>query len=73
LGDGDAALQDAGRGALVQFAIDEGERLGHPIDAPGFGPIWGKFPSIHPSEVFGPPILCMGVGSVSMASSSSAR
>jgi hypothetical protein len=25
-----ASLQDAGRGALVQLAVDEGERLGHP-------------------------------------------
>jgi hypothetical protein len=41
LGDGDAPLQDAGRGALVQFAVDDGERLGHPGDAPSLGPIRG--------------------------------
>jgi hypothetical protein len=34
LGDGDASLQDAGRGAPVQLAVDNGERLGHPGDAP---------------------------------------
>jgi hypothetical protein len=72
LGDGDAPLQDARRGALVQLAINDGERLGHPGDAPGLGPIQGKFPSIHPSEVFCPPILRAGAGSVSMASASSA-
>jgi hypothetical protein len=57
LGDGDALLQDAGRGTLVQLSVDDGERLGHPGDAPGLGPVRGKFPSIHPSEVFGLPIL----------------
>jgi hypothetical protein len=30
-----ASLQDARRGALVQLAIDEGERLGHPGDTSG--------------------------------------
>jgi hypothetical protein len=60
LGDGDAPLQDTGRGALVQLAAVGGERLGHPGDAPGLGPIRGKFPSIHPSEVFGLPILRAG-------------
>jgi hypothetical protein len=44
LGDGDAPLQDAGCDAIVQLAVDNGERLGHPGDAPGLGPIWGKFP-----------------------------
>jgi hypothetical protein len=62
VGDGDAPVQDARRGALVQLAIDYGERFGHPGDASGFGPIRGKFPSIHPSEVFSPPILCAGGG-----------
>jgi hypothetical protein len=28
VGNGDASLQDAGRGALVQLAVDHGERLG---------------------------------------------
>jgi hypothetical protein len=60
LADGDAPLQDAGRGMLVQLTVDNGERLGHPGDAPGLGPIRGKFPSIHPSEVFGSPILRIG-------------
>jgi hypothetical protein len=60
LGDGDAPLQDAGRGVLVQLAVVDGGRLGHPGDATGLGPVQGKFPSIHPSEVFGPPILLAG-------------
>jgi hypothetical protein len=30
-----ASLQDARRGALVQLAVDEGERFGHPGDASG--------------------------------------
>jgi hypothetical protein len=37
MGDGDAPLQDARRGALVQLAVDYGERLGLPGDASGFG------------------------------------
>jgi hypothetical protein len=37
LGDGHAPLQDAGGGALVQLAVDEGKGLGHPGDAPGRG------------------------------------
>jgi hypothetical protein len=60
LGDGDTPVQDARRGALVQLAFDDGERLGRPGEAPGLGPIRGKFPSIHPSEIFGPPILRAG-------------
>jgi hypothetical protein len=60
LGNRDAPLQDAGRGALVQLAVDEGERLGHPGNAPGLKPIRGKFPSIHPGEVFGLLILRAG-------------
>jgi hypothetical protein len=62
VGDGDALLQDARRGTLVQLTVDCSERFGHPGDAPGLGPIRGKFPSINPSEVFGPPILCAGGG-----------
>jgi hypothetical protein len=57
LGDGDAPLQGARCSALAQLAVDDSERLGHPGDGPGLGPIRGKFPLIHPSEVFGPPIL----------------
>jgi hypothetical protein len=60
LGDGDAPLQDAGCGALVQLAIYESERFGHSGDAPGLGPIRWEFPSIHPGEVFGSPILRVG-------------
>jgi hypothetical protein len=41
LGDWDASLQDVGRGALVQLAVDNGERLGHPGDAPSLGQIRG--------------------------------
>jgi hypothetical protein len=39
LGDGNAPLQDVGRGALVQLAVDNGKRLGHPGDVPSLGPI----------------------------------
>jgi hypothetical protein len=60
LGDGDALLQDAGCGALVQLAVYESERFGHSGDAPGLRPIWCEFPSIHPGEVFGPSILLVG-------------
>jgi hypothetical protein len=59
-GYGDRPLQDAGRGALVELTVDDGERLGQSGDAPGLGPVRGKFPSIHPGEVFGPPILRAG-------------
>jgi hypothetical protein len=41
LGYGDALLQDTGRGALVQLAVDEGELLGHPGDTRSYGPIRG--------------------------------
>jgi hypothetical protein len=51
LGDGYASLQDAGGGALVQLAVDEGEGFGHPSDAPGLGPVRGEFPSVHPGDV----------------------
>jgi hypothetical protein len=70
VGDGDAPLQDARHGALVQLAVDCSERSGHPGDASGFGPIREKFLSINSSEVFGPPILCMGGGSVSSSKES---
>jgi hypothetical protein len=59
LRDGHASPQDAGRGALVQLAVDESECLGHPGDASGLGPFRGEFPSIHPGD-----------GSMSMASDS---
>jgi hypothetical protein len=39
VGNGDASLQDAGHGALVQITVDYSERLGFPSDAPGFRPI----------------------------------
>jgi hypothetical protein len=35
LGNGYDPLQDARRGALVQLAVDEGERLDHPSDVSG--------------------------------------
>jgi hypothetical protein len=41
LGDGNAPLQDVGRGAFVQLAVDDGGRLGHSGDAPSLGPIRG--------------------------------
>jgi hypothetical protein len=56
LGDGHASLQDAGSGALVQLAVDEGKRLGYPGDAPGLGPVRGEFPSGHPSDILVAPI-----------------
>jgi hypothetical protein len=39
LGNRYAPLQDARRGALVQLAVNEGERIGHPGDASGLGSI----------------------------------
>jgi hypothetical protein len=60
LGDGNAPLQFAGRGAPVQLAIDEGERFGHSGCAPSLGPIRGELPSIHVGEVLGPPVLRAG-------------
>jgi hypothetical protein len=60
LGDGYAPLQDAGCGALVQLAVDEGERFGHPGDAPALESIRGELPSIHPSEVLSLPVLRAG-------------
>jgi hypothetical protein len=57
---GNAPFQDAGRGALVQLAVDYSKRLGFPGDAPGFGLIRGEFPSINRSEILGPPILRVG-------------
>jgi hypothetical protein len=51
MGDGDAPLQDARRGALVQLAVDYCEQLSLPCDASGFGPIQGEFSSVDPGEV----------------------
>jgi hypothetical protein len=56
LRDGDATLLDAGGGALVQLAVDEGKGLGHPGDAPGLGPVRGELPSSHPGDVLVGPI-----------------
>jgi hypothetical protein len=56
LGDGHASLQDAGSGALVQLAVDEGKKLGHPGDAPGLGPVRWEFPSSHPGDILVAPI-----------------
>jgi hypothetical protein len=39
LRDGYASLQDARRGALVQLAANESERLGHTNDAPSLGSV----------------------------------
>jgi hypothetical protein len=61
LGDGHAPLQDAGGGALVQLAVDEGKGLGHPGDAPGLGPVQGEFPSSHPGDILVAPI-CLNKG-----------
>jgi hypothetical protein len=60
LGDGYASLQDAGSGALVQLAVDEGEGLGHPGDAPSLGPVRWEFPSSHPGDIFVAPICLDG-------------
>jgi hypothetical protein len=57
LRDGHASLQDAQRGTLVQLTVNEGERLGHPGDASGLGPVRGEFPLIHPGDVFVSPVL----------------
>jgi hypothetical protein len=53
-------LQDAGGGALVQLAVDEGEGLGHPGDAPGLGPVRGEVPSVHPGDVLVAPVRPAG-------------
>jgi hypothetical protein len=60
LRDGYASLQDARRGALIQLAVDEGERLGHPGDAPSLGSVRGDFPSIHPGDVLFAPVPLVG-------------
>jgi hypothetical protein len=60
LRDGYASLQDAGRGALVQLAVDESERLGHPGDASSLGSVRGDLPSIHPGDVLVAPIPLIG-------------
>jgi hypothetical protein len=60
VGGGDAPLQGARRGALVQLVIDYSERLGFPGDAPSFRPIHGEFPSINLGEVLASPILYAG-------------
>jgi hypothetical protein len=72
LRDGHASLQDSQRGMLVQLAVDEGQRLGHPGNASGLGSVRGEFPSIHPGDVFVSPVLRAGIDSVSMSSASSA-
>jgi hypothetical protein len=58
--DGYASLQDAGRDALVQLAVDESERLGHPGDAPSLGSVRGELPSVHPSDVLVAPVPLVG-------------
>jgi hypothetical protein len=60
LGDGHALLQDARGGALVQLAVDEGEALVHPGDAPGLGPVRGECPSIHPGDILVVPVHLAG-------------
>jgi hypothetical protein len=62
LRDGYAPLQYARRGVLVQLAVDEGERFGHPGDVPDLGPIRGKLSSIHPGDILVPPVLRAGGG-----------
>jgi hypothetical protein len=56
LGDGHTPLQDAGGGALIQLAVNEGKGLGHPGDAPGRGPVQGEFPSSHPGDILVAPV-----------------
>jgi hypothetical protein len=48
--------QDAGSGALVQLAVDEGEGLGHPSDAPGLESIRGELPLAQPGGILVAPI-----------------
>jgi hypothetical protein len=60
LRDGYASLQDAGRGALVQLAVDESERLGHPGDASLLGSVRGELPSVHPGDVLVTPVSLVG-------------
>jgi hypothetical protein len=59
-GDGHAPLQDAGGGALVQLAVDEGKGLGHPGDASSRGPVRGEFPSGHPGHILVTPVSLDG-------------
>jgi hypothetical protein len=60
LRDGDASLQDARRGALVQLAVDEGERLGHPGNVSRLGSVRGQLPSVHPGDVLVAPVPHVG-------------
>jgi hypothetical protein len=61
LRDGHASLQDAGRSALVQLAVDKSERLGHSGDAPSLGSVRGEFPSIHPGDILVALVPLVGV------------
>jgi hypothetical protein len=72
LGDWHASLQDAGSGALVQLAVDEGKRLAHPGDAPGLGPVQGEFPRAIQAIYLSRQSDLMGAGSTSITSASSA-
>jgi hypothetical protein len=60
LGDGNASLQDARGGALVQLTVNKGEGVGHPSDAPGLGSVRGEFPSVHPGDVLVAPVCLAG-------------
>jgi hypothetical protein len=51
---------------LVQLAVDEGERFGHPGDVPDLGPIRGKLSSIHPGDILVPPVLRAGGGGLAL-------
>jgi hypothetical protein len=72
VGDKHTSLQDARGGTLVQLAVDEGEGLGHPGDAPGLGPVRGEFPLVHPGDIFFAPVHLTGDWLDAMASASSA-
>jgi hypothetical protein len=72
LRDGHSSLQDARRGALVQLAVDEDERLGHPGDASGLRSIRGSSPRSIQAMYLSRQSFVPGTDSVSMASASSA-
>jgi hypothetical protein len=71
LWDGHASLQDARGGALVQLAVDEDERFGHPGDAPDLGRSEGNSPRSIQAIYLSHQSTSLGAGSTSMASASS--
>jgi hypothetical protein len=63
---------DAGRGALVQLAVDEGERFGHPSMRLASDRSEGSSPRFIQARYLACQSSVRGGGSVSMASASAA-